>query len=329
MENPVFNFYSATVISGDRENISVVAHEFAHSYSGNLVTNSSWEDFWLNEGWTVYIERYILRKLRGEDDEKFQAMVGWQDLIYGIKSYGGDESPFTRLVLDFKGSRPDDVMSKISYEKGYTFLCYLESVVGKDKWLIFVPHVRPPIQGPLLVAASALDPQTDHVQQYFTKFYCKTVDSAQFKTCLLDFFASDATATEALQAVDWESWYHKPGLPLKPDFQCKLYDNCIELADKWSTLTADSTYQPSPEDVHGWIMGQFLAFLDRLIELRTPVPQKYVAQLGPVYGIDASTNLELVSRYLRVALQAGSQEAIPRAREVLAETGRMKFVRPL
>lgn len=152
MENPVFNFYSSTVISGDRENISVVAHEFAHSYSGNLVTNASWEHFWLNEGWTVYIERYILRELRGENDKTFHAIVGWQDLLYGIQSYGGNESPFTSLVLQFEGKRPDDVMSKISYEKGYTFLCYLENLVGEQKWLTFVPHVRTSAAGIMLLA---------------------------------------------------------------------------------------------------------------------------------------------------------------------------------
>lgn len=141
MENPVFNFYSAAVVSGDRENIGVVAHEFAHSYSGNLVTNDAWEHFWLNEGWTVYIERCILRDLRGEEAVQLEAIVGWQDLLYNIEAYGGNESVFTSLVLEFEGKRPDDIMSKISYEKGYTFLCFLEQQVGREKWHKFVPHV--------------------------------------------------------------------------------------------------------------------------------------------------------------------------------------------
>lgn len=96
---------------------------------------------WLNEGWTVFIERYIIRKLRGEDEETFQALVGWQELLYAIESYGGNESKFTSLVMQFDGQRPDDVMSKISYEKGYTFICYLEKTVGRDKWLMFALHV--------------------------------------------------------------------------------------------------------------------------------------------------------------------------------------------
>ncbi|KAF7549370.1 hypothetical protein G7Z17_g6433 [Cylindrodendrum hubeiense] len=156
MENPIFNFYSATVISGDCENVNVVAHEFAHSFSGNLVTNASWEHFWLNEGWTVYIERFILREVRGEAEETLRAMVGWQELEYGIESYGGDDSLDTAMVLDFRGKRPDDIMSTIVYEKGYTFLRYLEETVGRSSWLPFVPY-------------------------YFTKFSKKAVDSTQMK----------------------------------------------------------------------------------------------------------------------------------------------------
>ncbi|CAG9977221.1 unnamed protein product [Clonostachys byssicola] len=304
MENPVFNFYSATVISGDRENISVVAHEFAHSYSGNLVTNASWEHFWLNEGWTVYIERHILRELRGEDERTFHSIVGWQDLLYGIESYGGDQSPSTRLVLDFEGQRPDDVMSKISYEKGYTFLCYLESILGQKEWLRFVPH-------------------------YFKTFFCKSVDSSQFKSCLFDFYASDAEAISILERVDWEAWYHKPGAPPKPNFQCKLYDDCIQLTNRWTNLSTQSMYRPSPQDMRGWTVAQILVFLDTLIRSPNQIPLDYVKQLESVYGLAKSKNLEVISRYLRVALRANDRDAIEPTRKVLAETGRMKFVRPL
>ncbi|KAJ0335383.1 hypothetical protein COL922a_009311 [Colletotrichum nupharicola] len=235
MENPVFNFYSATVVSGDRENIGVVAPEFAHSYSGNLVTNDAWEHFWLNEGWTVYIERCILRDLRGEEAVQLEAIVGWQDLLYNIEAYGGNESVFTSLVLEFQGKRPDDIMSKISYEKGYTFLCFLEQQVGREKWHKFVPH-------------------------YFRTFFGKSVNSQQFKSCVLEFFSQDVHATAALHTVDWETWYHKPGAPPKPIFDSGLYRDCIELCDKWKMLSSnESAFTPSSKDVEGWTVGQFSA----------------------------------------------------------------------
>ncbi|KAJ0303172.1 hypothetical protein COL516b_006683 [Colletotrichum fioriniae] len=304
MENPIFNFYSATVVSGDRENISVVAHEFAHSYSGNLVTNASWEHFWLNEGWTVWTERNIVRKIRGDDEVELQAVVGWQDLIQSIEMYGGNDSVFTSLVLEFKGKRPDDIMSKISYEKGYTFLCYLEETVGREKWLKFVPH-------------------------YFRIFYGATVDSTQFKDCVLKFFSSDAVATSALSRVDWISWFHKPGAPQKPEFSSELYKKAVELADQWGSLSDQAVFRPSGSDIEGWTAGQVLVFLDLLIERPQPIPLEYCKLLDKLYGTGKSSNLEIVTRYLRVALRAGDRSVLKQTEDVLGQTGRMKFVRPL
>nr|XP_036589876.1 peptidase family M20/M25/M40 [Colletotrichum truncatum]KAF6801881.1 peptidase family M20/M25/M40 [Colletotrichum truncatum] len=304
MENPIFNFYSATVVSGDRENISVVAHEFAHSYSGNLVTNDSWEHFWLNEGWTVYIERNILRNLRGEEEVQLQAIVGWQDLLYNIDTYGGNESVFTSLVLQFEGKRPDDIMSKISYEKGYTFLCYLEQKVGRQKWRKFVPH-------------------------YFKTFSGKSLNSEQFKLCVYDFFSSDADATEALNSVDWDAWYHKPGAPPKPEFKSKLYESCLSLAQRLSKHQEGSPFTPSAGDVEGWSVGQILVFLDLLIDSPDPLPLELTEQLGSLYGLRDSSNLEVVSRYLRIALRAGNSGVLKQTEAVLGQTGRMKFVKPL
>ncbi|KAL2678664.1 hypothetical protein Neosp_009415 [[Neocosmospora] mangrovei] len=279
MENPVFNFYSATVISGDRENISVVAHEFAHNFSGNLVTNSSWEHFWLNEGWTVYTEREILRQIKGEKAAVFEAIVGWNELVYGIESYGGSESPETSLVLDLQGKRPDDVMSKISYEKGYTFLCFLEKLVGREKWMPFIPH--------------------------------------------------DAAATEALNSINWDEWYHKPGLPQKPDFHSPEYDECLSLAQKWINMTSDSNASVSAADVEGWSAGQLNVFLDALLDSPTPITLDSSQLLGTLYGLRKSTNFEVLSRYLRVGLKAGDRGLFEDTEAFLGETGRMKFVRPL
>ncbi|KXH43057.1 hypothetical protein CSIM01_01811 [Colletotrichum simmondsii] len=304
MENPIFNFYSATVVSGDRENISVVAHEFAHSYSGNLVTNASWEHFWLNEGWTVWTERNIVRELRGDDEVELQAIVGWQDLIQSIEMYGGEDSVFTSLVLEFEGKRPDDIMSKISYEKGYTFLCYLEETVGREKWLKFVPY-------------------------YFRTFYGAAVDSSRFKDCVLKFFSPDAAATSSLSRVDWNSWFHKPGAPPKPEFSSELYKKAIELADQWGSLSVQSAFRPSGSDVEGWTAGQVLVFLDLLIESPQPIPLEYCKLLDELYDVGKSINLEIVTRYLRVALRAGDHSVLKQTEDVLGQTGRMKFVRPL
>ncbi|CAH0057765.1 unnamed protein product [Clonostachys solani] len=307
MENPVFNFYSATVISGDRENINVVAHEFAHTYSGNLVTNASWEHFWLNEGWAVYIERYILKQLKGQEYKDFAALVGWEDLVHAVEAYGGSDSPFTKLVLEFQGKRPDDIMSVVQYEKGFIFLSYLEQIVGENKWHKFVPH-------------------------YFKTFSKKAVDSEEFKKCVQDFFSGDEEAKAQLKAVDWDTWLHAPGLPPRPNIRSVLHDQCLELANQWISLCGDETnkfFSPSSSDVEGWTVGQQLVLLETLISASAPLPAQAASQLGAIYKFSSSTNLEVLSRYLRVALRAKDPKAVEQTQHVLGQTGRMKFVRPL
>lgn len=140
MENPQTSYVTPTLISGDRQNVDVVAHELAHSWSGNLVSNASWEHFWLNEGWTVYLERRIVAALHGEAHRDFEAIIGWKALTDSIEHFGEDHE-FTKMIPDLKGKDPDDAFSSVPYEKGFTFLYLLEKMIGKDKWDKFIPHV--------------------------------------------------------------------------------------------------------------------------------------------------------------------------------------------
>lgn len=140
MENPIFTFATPTIISKDRQNVDVIAHELSHSWSGNLVSNASWEHFWLNEGWTTYLERRIAAGIHGEEHRDFSAIIGWKALQDSVERYGKDHE-FTKLIVDLKGKDPDDAFSSIPYEKGFVFLYYLEKLIGKDKWDKFIPHV--------------------------------------------------------------------------------------------------------------------------------------------------------------------------------------------
>ena len=129
MENPCLTFATPTLLAGDRSLASVIAHEIAHSWTGNLVTNSNFEHFWLNEGFTVFTERKIGGRMYGEPMRHFSAMGGWRSLKYSIDIQGND-NPLTALVVDLDGVDPDDAFSVVPYEKGSTFLWYLEDTVG-------------------------------------------------------------------------------------------------------------------------------------------------------------------------------------------------------
>ena len=183
MENPIYTYVTPTLISGDRENVDVIAHELSHSYSGNLVSNCSWEHFWLNEGWTTYLERRIQAAVHGEPHRDFSAIIGWKALQDSVAQFR-ETHEFTQLVVDLKGKDPDDAFSSIPYGKGYTFLSYLESQVGEDKWNKFIPH-------------------------YFNTFAWRSLDSYDFKAKLLAFFESDSAASDALSKVDWDAWFNR------------------------------------------------------------------------------------------------------------------------
>ncbi|KAI9048456.1 hypothetical protein LZ554_007292 [Drepanopeziza brunnea f. sp. 'monogermtubi'] len=299
MENPIFTFATPTIISGDRENIDVVAHELAHSWSGNLVSNASWEHMWLNEGWTVYLERRILAAVHGEPHRDFSAIIGWKALEDSVNNFGADHD-FTKLVIDLRGKDPDDSFSSIPYEKGFHFLYYLEKLVGKPKFDTFIPH-------------------------YFKKWSGKSLDSEEFKDTLLEFFASDKKASEDLEKVDWQKWFHAPGLPPKPNFDTSMVDGVYKLADKW----AAPDYQPSPDDIKDLSANQIVVFLEKVQLFEKPLSPAQSQAMGKEYKLATSRNVELSMRYFSIGLTAKDETVYPLTAKLLGEVGRMKFVRPL
>jgi leukotriene-A4 hydrolase len=301
----VYTFATPTVVSGDRQNIDVIAHELSHSWSGNLVSNASWEHFWLNEGWTTYLERRIQADIHGDEKHRdFSAIIGWKALSDSIEQFGED-GEFTKLIPDLKGKDPDDAFSSVPYEKGFVFLYHLEKLVGKDKWNKFIPH-------------------------YFRTFERRSVDSYEFKATLLDFFKSDDDASKKLNDLDWDTWFYKPGFPPKPDFNTELADMCYTLADNWEALNQGKmNFQPSEKDIGHFTANQSVVFLEKVQTFDKPLSPKLVEQMGHVYSFAASKNVEVVSRYLVVGLQARAESVYKPTAELLGQVGRMKFVRPL
>ncbi|KKY15784.1 putative leukotriene a4 hydrolase [Phaeomoniella chlamydospora] len=309
MENPIFTFATDTIISKDRENVDVIAHELAHSWSGNLVSNASWEHFWLNEGWTVYLERRIIAGIHGEPHRDFSAIIGWKALTDSIERFGEDHE-FTKLIVDLKGKDPDDAFSSIPYEKGFHFLYYLEKLLTKPKFDKFIPY-------------------------YFTKWKGKSLDSYDFKATILEFFASDAGATNLLtNTVDWDHWFYSPGYPPKPKFDTTLVDAVYDLASKWEThcqssTTNSSPFKPSPSDISNFSSNQLIVLLERILLFPTPLHPSSSHLLGTTYSLTSSSNVELTSRYCQTGLVAHDPTVLEPTKQILKSVGRMKFVRPL
>ncbi len=177
MENPRLTFVTPTMIAGDRSLVSLVAHELAHSWSGNLVTNATWEDFWLNEGFTVYLERRILEEVYGADRARMEACLGRRELE---RELGRLPPPDTVLHLDLKGRDPDDGCTLVPYEKGFLLLKRLEAIHGRTRFDAFL-------------------------RSYFEAFVFQSVTTNEFVSYLSKHLASDG--------ICWEEWLTAPGLP--------------------------------------------------------------------------------------------------------------------
>jgi leukotriene-A4 hydrolase len=176
MENPCLTFATPTILAGDKSLVSLVSHELAHSWSGNLVTNATWSDFWLNEGFTVYLERRIQEAVYGKQREEMEAALGLQNLLDEIKSLPAKD---TILHIDLTGRDPDDGATQIPYEKGALFLRSLEEKYGREKFDLFL-------------------------KGYFDHFAFQSITTQQ---------AIDYMKEHLDPAIDFNAWIYQPGLP--------------------------------------------------------------------------------------------------------------------
>jgi hypothetical protein len=138
MENPRLTFATPTVVVGDRSQTALIAHELAHSWSGNLVTNKTWNDFWLNEGFTTYFEMRIMEAVYGREYSEMIASLSYQDMVHDITGMMESEPEMTSLKMHLNGIDPDDAVGAVAYDKGYNFLRLCEETVGRERWDIFL-----------------------------------------------------------------------------------------------------------------------------------------------------------------------------------------------
>jgi leukotriene-A4 hydrolase len=185
MENPNLTFLTPGVIAGDRSLTSLLAHELGHSWSGNLVTNATWDDIWLNEGFTTYVEHRIGEAIFGEKEAKMQGVLSRKVLNDNIAEFG-NTNPDTRLKVNTTGKNPDDAINEIPYVKGYDFLKVIEQAVGRAKFDIFIKN-------------------------YFDAHAFQSITTEDFVSYLNEnLIKNDKALAEKIKA---EEWIYKPGVP--------------------------------------------------------------------------------------------------------------------
>ena len=203
MENPRLTFATPTIIAGDKSLTTLVAHELAHSWSGNLVTNATWDDFWLNEGFTVYFERRIMESVYGKDYANMLAVIGRQDLDETMEMF--KEMPEnSKLKLDLNGKNPDDGMSDIAYEKGFLFLKTLEEKVGRKKMDKFL-------------------------NSYFNKHAFSTITTEKF----IKYLDENLLIPNKID-FNTNEWIYKTGLPNNQiEITSDKFDVVMQVIEKW------------------------------------------------------------------------------------------------
>lgn len=237
MENPRLTFATPTIIVGDKSLVTLIAHELAHSWSGNLVTNATWNDFWLNEGFTVYVELRIMEALKGPDYSEMLATLNMQDLDIALSDFK-DVPDDTHLKLNLKGRNPDDGVTDIAYIKGYYFLRLLEETVGREKW----------------------DP---FLKNYFAENAFKSMTTELFLEKL-----NKLLSPKQAEAINIREWVYGAGLPKNcpiphsPNFEKveiaqKSYLSGEKIAtEKWSTHEWVHFLRKLPKDTDAKKMAQ-------------------------------------------------------------------------
>ncbi len=291
MENPRLTFATPTILAGDRSLVNLVAHELAHSWSGNLVTNATWNDFWLNEGFTVYFERRIMEAVSGRDYSEMLALLGYQDFESTVAELPPRD---THLFLDLAGRDPDDGATKLPYEKGYFLLRLIEETVGREAWDAFL-------------------------REYFERHAFQSMTTEVFLAELRQKLLSKHPGSE--DAIALESWVYAPGIPENvPHVRSDAFVKVEEQVKAFAGGTPAAQLITSKWSTHEWI--HFLRHLGDV----TPAQ---MADLDVAFGFTRSGNSEILHEWLLPAIDKKYEPAYGALEAFLLRQGRRKFLKPL
>jgi leukotriene-A4 hydrolase len=293
MESPRLSFVSSTVIAGDKSLVSVIAHEVAHSWSGSLVTNATWRDSWLSEGFSGYLESRIMNSMYGGGREMMERVIGLETLRDDLATRSPKEQ---WLAIDLRDRDPEEAFSSVADEKGRLFLTYLDAKFGRERFDAFL-------------------------RGYFDHFSAKSVTSEQFVTYLqenlLDRFPGIVARDQVM------AWVGGPGIP--PDAVLPSTD-AFAGVDAARTAWAGGKIAAKKLASGAWVAQQWMYFLDGMsAELSTA----QVTELDRTFGFARSANAEVVQHWLLLAIRHQYQPSFVRLEEYLKTIGRRKLIVPL
>jgi|CXWL01.1.fsa_nt_gi aminopeptidase N len=292
MENPRLTFATPTILAGDRSLVALVAHELAHSWSGNLVTNATWNDFWLNEGFTTYAERRIMEAVFGADYADMLAVIGRGDLETSLADLPPED---TRLRLELAGRDPDESGTDIPYEKGALFLTHLERAAGRERFDSFL-------------------------NRYFTEHAFQSMTTDGFLAFLDSELLKPAGLTR--QGLGVAAWIDGPGLPPDaPRVTSKAFDRVEAQLDRWRSGALAADLETQAWTTHEWV--HFLRGLP------VDAPDARLSELDLAFGLSERGNKEVLFAWLMGAVRAGYEPAQPAVERFLTSLGRRKFLMPL
>ncbi|NQY88866.1 MAG: M1 family metallopeptidase [Colwellia sp.] len=293
MENPRLSFITPTVIAGDKSLVNLIAHELAHSWSGNLVTNESWRDLWLNEGFTSYVENRIMEAVFGEDRAIMEQALAAQGLNYEIAELAPGD---TQLYIDLKGRDPDDAFSSVPYTKGQLFLMYLENKFGRQRFDAFV-------------------------LQYFESHAFKSLGTANFVKYL------QANLTDKYPNIvsneEINEWIYEQGLPsYVPKPTSTAFSIIDEKIAQWLSDEASLTQLPTSK----WTLHEWLHFINNL---PLDINLERLVALDHAFDLTHSKNAEIAHAWYLLSVRAGYDVVYPAMSEYLIAIGRRKLIVPL
>lgn len=294
MENPRLTFATPTILAGDRSLVALIAHELAHSWSGNLATNATWADLWLNEGFTVYIERRIMEALFGRERAEMEAMLGRQDLEAELADL---EDADERLVVDLSTRDPDDGLSNVPYEKGALLLRALEEAYGRE----------------------AFDPV---LNAWFSENAFQSVTTDKFVAFVETRLFAKHTPLAGKRKPSLEGWLHEPGVgpdaPTPTSEAFSKVDGAVKAYVDGAEAGSLST--------SGWTPHEWLHFLRGL---PTDLPSERLAQLDATFELTRTQNSEILAQWLELGVRH-TYPGVDQALETfLLGVGRRKFLTPL